>query len=332
MNKDLTIFEGKELEVLTKEDVNFDFDGTVLFNGKQSGEIMEYVRPTKAISDNVRNNQKYTVKNSDILKQDFRKLNNAGEIFVTEKGIMKLIINSNMPKAEEFEDKIWEIVTKIQQTGKYDSIEEKIKLIEDQKERKLTMSLYGLEQVLKVNPNDMLTVINYNQTKTELDNYKQKKQLEEVKKSFNELEGKIKKTTVLREGDMDSKAVARKFNIFSKTDKPHNQFADKLAKVLGFYQNPRGNAGYQDDYISINLSSVGGTTVSEIKYSQEAVNLMEEYINTNGLEIEEPPKYGLKGKNKGRFQQATMIFENGEHIFVNEITYKFYSQIVNKGE
>ncbi|MCD3232594.1 Bro-N domain-containing protein (plasmid) [Clostridium botulinum] len=191
MKNSLMIFEGIELEVLTKEDVSFEFEGTVLLNGKQVGNILEYSRGSKAIADNVRDNQKYKIKNSDVLKQDFRKLNNAGETFVNEKGVMKLIINSDMPKADEFEDKVWDIVTKVQQTGKYDSIEEKLKLIEDDKERELSLGLYSLQQALKVNPSDMLLIINCKQKENELTTYKQQKHLELVSNKLIEQEKKL---------------------------------------------------------------------------------------------------------------------------------------------
>ncbi|MCD3276693.1 Bro-N domain-containing protein [Clostridium botulinum] len=191
MKNSLMIFEGIELEVLTKEDVNFEFEGTVLFNGKQIGNILEYSRGSKAIADNVRDNQKYKIKNSDVLKQDFRKLNNAGETFVNEKGVMKLIINSDMPKADEFENKVWDIVTKVQQTGKYDFIEEKLKLIEDPKERELSLGLYSLQQALKVNPSDMLLIINCKQKENELTTYKQQKHLELVSNKLIEQEKKL---------------------------------------------------------------------------------------------------------------------------------------------
>ena len=42
MKNELTIFEGIELEVLTKEDVNIDFNGECLFNGKQVTKILGY--------------------------------------------------------------------------------------------------------------------------------------------------------------------------------------------------------------------------------------------------------------------------------------------------
>lgn len=191
MSNELMIFEGEELEVLTREDVNFDFDGTVLFNGKQAGTLLKYKNPSESIRVNVREKDKYLVKNANILdsiKHGFRKLNNAGEIFITEKGIMKLIINSSMPKANEFEDKVWEIVTKVQQTGKYDVIENKLQQIEDDKERELSLGLYQLEQVLKVNPNDMLTTLAYNNMQQELTIYKQNKKLEEFENKVQAIE------------------------------------------------------------------------------------------------------------------------------------------------
>ncbi|URZ18781.1 hypothetical protein [Clostridium felsineum] len=41
------------------------------------------------MADHVRENQRIKVKNSYIIVKSFRKLNNAGEIFITEKGVVK---------------------------------------------------------------------------------------------------------------------------------------------------------------------------------------------------------------------------------------------------
>ena len=116
MKNELTIFEGIELEVLTKEDVNIDINGEVLFNGKQVAEILEDAESSKPLR-NIRENQKIKIKNLDVLCKHFRKLNNAGETFITENGVMRLILNSKMPKAEQFEDTVWQIVKYVQATG-----------------------------------------------------------------------------------------------------------------------------------------------------------------------------------------------------------------------
>jgi prophage antirepressor-like protein len=168
MKNNLTVFEGQDLEILTKDDVHIEFDGTVLFNGKQVATILGYKRPSDCIRDNVRDNQKYKLKNSDTVNDRFRKLNNAGEMFITEKGVMKLIINSDMPKADDFEDKVWEIVSKVQTTGKFDSIEENLKQIEDETERNLSLGLYSLQQAQKSNSTDLTISILIGQKTSEL--------------------------------------------------------------------------------------------------------------------------------------------------------------------
>lgn len=180
MNNELMIFEGQEIEILTKEDVTFDFDGAILFNGKQVCTILEYVDPSSIISRNVRDNHKYKVVNSVLLNQQFRKLNNAGETFITDKGVMKLIINSKMPKADEFEDKVWEIISKVQQTGSYDSIEEDIKMIEDETERNLSLELYSMQKSFKINKDNISLSILVAQKTMELQAYKHQQQLDKV--------------------------------------------------------------------------------------------------------------------------------------------------------
>lgn len=192
MNESLTIFEGESLEILTKEDVNINFDGTVLFNGKQSAILLKYSNTAKAIGDHVDDDCKLLLKNSDITKRDFRKLNNAGEMFLTEDGVFDLIYNSKLPKAKDFKKKVKQIVKTIQQTGKYDAIEENLKLIEDDKERELSLGLYSLQQAQKVNPTDLTLSILINQKSTELNVYKHQNQLELQQRELAKLKDKTK--------------------------------------------------------------------------------------------------------------------------------------------
>ena len=80
---DLMIFEGHKVEV-------FDLNGEVLFNPYHVGECLELggeaVR--KAIS-RMNEKQVVKVKNSDVTSSNIRKLNNAGENFLTESGVYK---------------------------------------------------------------------------------------------------------------------------------------------------------------------------------------------------------------------------------------------------
>lgn len=197
MMNDLMIFEGVEIEILIKEDVNFDFNGEVLFNGKQVCNILEYTNSSKAISDHIRESQKVKVKNSDITNRYFRKLNNAGETFITEKGVMKLIISSSMPKADDFEDRVWEIVSQVQKTGRFDSKEEKLKLIEDETERNLRLTIHQYETIVKMNPTDVLSGMMLNNKQIELNTYLQSREIKKLKDEIIETNTRISNIFVI---------------------------------------------------------------------------------------------------------------------------------------
>ena len=69
------------------------------------------------------------IKNSDVLLTDIRKLNNAGEKFITESGVYKLTIKSDKEQAEEFQDWVTdEVLPKIRQTGNFLSNKDRLRL------------------------------------------------------------------------------------------------------------------------------------------------------------------------------------------------------------
>lgn len=109
---DLMIFEGHEVEVL-------EVKGKVLFNPKHVAECLEIAD----VNSSIRNfNEKQVVKltNSDVHNLHIRKLNNAGENFLTESGVYKLVFKSRKPNAEAFTDWIAdEVLPAIRKTGGY---------------------------------------------------------------------------------------------------------------------------------------------------------------------------------------------------------------------
>lgn len=112
MNKGLMIFDGREVEV-------FEWNDKVLFNAKNVGDCLDI----KNVNDNIsKMNEKQVIKlkNSDIGKAEFRKLNNAGENFLTESGVYKLIFKSKKEEAEKFQDWVTdEVLPSVRKTGSY---------------------------------------------------------------------------------------------------------------------------------------------------------------------------------------------------------------------
>jgi prophage antirepressor-like protein len=112
MNEQLMLFKGKEVEV-------FEWNGKILFNPRNVGECLDIVDVNSSIR-NFNEKQVIKLKNSDMHDMHIRKLNNAGENFITESGVYKLIFKSKKEEAEEFQDWVTdEVLPTLRRTGEY---------------------------------------------------------------------------------------------------------------------------------------------------------------------------------------------------------------------
>lgn len=107
-------FEGNEVEV-------FDYNGEILFNPKDVGKCLD-IKDVNSSIRSFKDNQKIKITNKDLDMHSLhiRKLNNAGETFLKESGVYKLIFKSHKPSAERFQDWVTdEVLPTIRQTGGY---------------------------------------------------------------------------------------------------------------------------------------------------------------------------------------------------------------------
>lgn len=123
---ELMIFEGHEVEA-------FELNGEVLFNPYHVGACLDMAMSTvKDHMSKMNKKQVIKVKNSDVGLTDFRKSNNAGENFLTESGVYKLVFKSRKPDAEKFTDWVTdEVLPTLRKTGYYEVPKKK----EDKKEK-----------------------------------------------------------------------------------------------------------------------------------------------------------------------------------------------------
>ena len=241
--------------------------------------------------------------------------------FLTEDGLYEVLMQSRKDISKPFKKQIKKVLKELRTTGKVDLIEKAISNIQDEKHRQLRLEIHKFEEILEINPSDMLVGMMLNNKKNELELYLQNKKLSEVEDKIDTLSNRIESTTNLREGDMNASYIAKQLNIYSVNNRPHNLIAKILAQVLGFYVNPTGNIGYKDDYVKINLTSKGGKEVPEISYTELALNEMKDYLQ-NGDYVISKAIY-KKGINKGDFKEGYMIIE-GQKIKINETTYNLY--------
>ena len=110
-------FKGNEVEI-------FEYKGEILFNPRDVAKCIGITEST--LRDHISKFTKTQViklKNKDISDVgliDFRKLNNAGENFLKEPGLYKLIFKSEKSEAEEFQDWVTDsVLPTLRQTGGY---------------------------------------------------------------------------------------------------------------------------------------------------------------------------------------------------------------------
>ena len=112
MKELVKVFKGHDVEFVVLE-------GKVLFSAKSIGDILD-IKDINSVIRNFNSKQVVKLKNSDMQNMQFRKLNNAGENFLTESGVYKLIMRSNKPYAEEFQDWISDdLLPTLRETGGY---------------------------------------------------------------------------------------------------------------------------------------------------------------------------------------------------------------------
>ena len=107
-------FENNNVEVIEINNKSF-------FNVRNVGACLDMKQQT--VNEHIQNMSEQQVKkltNSDTALTSIRKLNNAGENFLTEKGVYKLILKSRKPSAEKFQDWICdEVLPSIRKHGMY---------------------------------------------------------------------------------------------------------------------------------------------------------------------------------------------------------------------
>ena len=112
--QNLMKFQGHKVEML-------ELNGIVYFNPYDVGCCLGLCDSSVRMAmSKMSNKQAVIIKNSDVNKVDTRKLNNAGEKFLTESGVYKLIFKSNKPNAEKFADWVTDtVLPSIRKTGSY---------------------------------------------------------------------------------------------------------------------------------------------------------------------------------------------------------------------
>lgn len=152
---ELMVFEENKVEV-------FELNDVVYFNPRHVGECLEIKSSAVRMAIKEMNtNQVKKLTNSDVISIDIRKLNNAGENFLTESGVYELIFNSRKPASKRF--RCWvtdEVLPTIRKTGGYlnpeidwtdlDQIQKVLDVAKEERQKRLKAEKIIQEQKPKV--------------------------------------------------------------------------------------------------------------------------------------------------------------------------------------
>ncbi|KKO51161.1 phage antirepressor KilAC domain-containing protein [Paenibacillus sp. DMB20] len=119
--KDLILFEGNEVIILMPQDVNFKFNGDFLIKAKDVASVLEYqgTSATQEVLKFVKQNQVYLVKKSNMVNRHIR-IHNTGETFITNLALNRVLGKSEKPKAEPFQDWLYEdVLPSVSKRGVY---------------------------------------------------------------------------------------------------------------------------------------------------------------------------------------------------------------------
>ncbi|WP_032507916.1 Bro-N domain-containing protein, partial [Clostridioides difficile] len=172
-------------------------------------------------------NEKQVVKlrNSDISNTDIRKLNNAGENFLTESGVYKLIFKSRKEEAERFQDWISdEVLPSIRQTGAY--------ITNNANPKKLREKASEIEKLqLAYNSTSMLKEL--------LDGagFDNKSKLLTAKTLYKKAGIDLPIEIDEEEHYFDTKQIASKLKIYSKSNKPAQLAVCEIIKKIKLEEN-----------------------------------------------------------------------------------------------
>ncbi|MGM1044795.1 MAG: ORF6N domain-containing protein [Bacillota bacterium] len=148
-------------------------------------------------------------------------------------------------------------------------------------------------------------------------NLEQDKKIVKIGNKVERLEEEFSKEQV-NEGFVSNDNIARRYKLFSTSNKPHFMFVDAIARELRIYNN---TIGYKDEFINVRREKIyTGEVGVAVYYSVVAVGLIESYLKENFRLVGD---YYKQKDRKGTYKKSTFVIGNVNYNF-NETTFNNY--------
>lgn len=244
--QNLMIFEGHDVEV-------FELNGQVLFNPKHVAECLDITDVNSSIR-NFNEKQVIKIKNSDMHDLHIRKLNNAGEKFLTESGVYKLVFKSHKPNAEAFTDWIAdEVLPTLRKTGSYEMPKK-----DKQKKEKLpsvNMMVKNIKEALHDAGVDSKYIA------------------AEVVRIYSDSGYPVNAPVISDVPNLwDCTSIAKELGILSESGRPHDKAVSAIIQKLDIFS---------DEIVRTAYSRNGHDGVT-VQYKDSVLEKVREWLNENG--------------------------------------------------
>lgn len=165
---DLMIFNNKDFGNVRMVEI----EGKVYAVGKDVAVSLGYKNTNDAINKHCKG----------VVKHDAFKVNGSQIALIPQSDIVRLVVKCPLDGADKFESWIFdEVIPQVLNTGRYDQSEQKLKLIEDETERNLRLTIHQYETIVKMNPTDVLSGMMLNNKQIELNTYLQSREIKKLK-------------------------------------------------------------------------------------------------------------------------------------------------------
>jgi prophage antirepressor-like protein len=211
----------------------------IYMTAEQLGRALEYSDPRISVGNIVTKHDYLKDKEFSSVIQAITEVGNREMRVFTEDGIYEVLSISKQHKAREFRQWVRGVIKQIRKTGRYDFEEQRIMLIENEEERKLSINLLYEQRLYLNNPSDLTLEMRYKLAKNELDRFKDNEskkliamEVEKVKEDVEEL--KQAKDIMTHHFDKQNKDVWKKQIDDALKAIIRSGYVDKIEDIKGF--------------------------------------------------------------------------------------------------
>ena len=248
----------------TSVDVFQNKVGDLFMTGDQIGTALEYAFPVQAISKIYERYEARLAPNSVVVKLTTTDGKAYDTRLYNEKGIYEIVRRSMQPKADAFYDRVYEILTVIRKTGKYESSKVEVDRDEMLAIRRMNAESKHLAERRKQGESLMDVIDRYT------GDISKEAKLSLIAKGVELIAGEpVIALPAVDQHFLTCEQIAKRIGLYSLNDKPHKQAVSALLSRLDIDDEERMTV----------VESTGPWQGTTVKYAEAVIPRLRSYVD-----------------------------------------------------